>query len=245
MNKKYIYIWKICGLPIYVGQGSHNKETKYRRATEIHIFSDGKLAYCELKRRKHIDDFTVEIIFDNLTEDEANEIEIYLISKYGKKINNTGILYNILDGGHTNPLLDENVRIKRLNTFQSDKHRELQSKLGKERWCDQSYRNKMIEIRKNINIDNSKQCKKIEYDGITYKSKGELARTFGITLKVLNYRLGHGIDLATKKKLKVEIEYEGVKYETAQDLAKAFGKSPSLISKNIKKGLDPIRGNNV
>jgi len=41
MNNKYIYIWKVDETPIYVGQGSHNRVSKYRRATDIHIFSNG------------------------------------------------------------------------------------------------------------------------------------------------------------------------------------------------------------
>lgn len=44
-------------------------------------------------------DYLVEIVFDNLTRNEAADIERILIEKYGRRINSTGTLCNISSGG--------------------------------------------------------------------------------------------------------------------------------------------------
>jgi hypothetical protein len=43
--------------------------------------------------------YSVEIIYDNLSYDDAIELEIFLIHLYGKINNKTGVLANITDGG--------------------------------------------------------------------------------------------------------------------------------------------------
>ena len=45
----------------------------------------------------------IQIIKDNLTDQEARELEISLIKQYGRKNNNTGILRNLTDGGEGRP----------------------------------------------------------------------------------------------------------------------------------------------
>jgi hypothetical protein len=44
-------------------------------------------------------DYSVEIIQKNLSQEEAFELEIFLIELYGRKDINTGILCNLTDGG--------------------------------------------------------------------------------------------------------------------------------------------------
>ena len=44
-------------------------------------------------------EYEVQILKKNLTWNEAVELEILLISYYGRKDNNTGILCNMTDGG--------------------------------------------------------------------------------------------------------------------------------------------------
>lgn len=82
-------------VPFYIGLGSNNINDNYNRAKSS-------------KNRNHIWNFIynkinknirVDIIIDNLTLEEACEKEIEFIKLYGKIIDNTGTLSNILDGG--------------------------------------------------------------------------------------------------------------------------------------------------
>ena len=70
-------------LPYYIGKGK------------------GKRAWERMGRRLPvpIDKNRVKILADNLTEDEALELEKELIASYGREINGSGILFNISKGG--------------------------------------------------------------------------------------------------------------------------------------------------
>jgi hypothetical protein len=75
--------------PFYIGIGS---DKNYQRAKESH------------SRNKHWvniskNGFEVEILFDNLTWEQACEKEKEFISLYGRADLNTGILCNMTDGG--------------------------------------------------------------------------------------------------------------------------------------------------
>lgn len=56
------------------------------------------------------------ILKKNLTENEAFKHEIYLISVFGRKDNNTGILYNRTNGGDNPPRAKKN-QINRINAL--------------------------------------------------------------------------------------------------------------------------------
>lgn len=73
--------------------------------------------------------YTVEIIYENLSQQDAKTIEIELISKYGK-IKNGGILSNITNGGdgtsgmlHTDEA-KEKIKLKRKEQVFTEEHRE-------------------------------------------------------------------------------------------------------------------------
>lgn len=83
---------------------------RHRRLDTNKIFyvgvgSDEKRAF--MKRNRSIfwnritskTDYYVEIIQRNLTQQDAFELEVFLISLYGRKDNKTGILCNLTDGG--------------------------------------------------------------------------------------------------------------------------------------------------
>lgn len=191
----YIYRWSIDNTPIYFGQGSHNKTSKYRRSRETHILSNGCLSYAENKRRKHLSYFTVDILFDNLTDEEANELEIFLINKYGKKFDRTGILYNMAEGGHINPLLNEAVRNKRLAIFKTKEYRLKQSEANKLKWKDPIYRNR----RKSIGYSIGKlKSKPIEFNGVEYSSVRALSKHLGVAYETIRSRIKMGIPLDKK-----------------------------------------------
>ena len=80
-NKCYVYVWyKNDGTPVYIGKGSGNRAYRTKK-------------------------WNVQIVASNLCEEDALNFEILLISKLGRKWNNTGILSNIAEGGQSgNPL---------------------------------------------------------------------------------------------------------------------------------------------
>jgi hypothetical protein len=71
----------------------------------IGIGKTEKRAYEKIKRNQFWynivakTDYEIEILFDNLTWDEAGEKEKEFIKLYGKRDDNTGTLVNITDGG--------------------------------------------------------------------------------------------------------------------------------------------------
>jgi hypothetical protein len=91
MRKYYVYLHrrKDTGEIFYIGMGSAENErcldTRKRNYWWTNIVN------------KH--GFYAEIIYDNLTFEAAEIIEIMLISKYGRMDMGTGILVNMTDGG--------------------------------------------------------------------------------------------------------------------------------------------------
>lgn len=73
-NEFYVYVWWKDGQPIYVGKGKN------------------KRAY----RNKDVD---VEIYKNNLTEEEAFNLEKQLIAQFGRADKEEGTLLNLTDGG--------------------------------------------------------------------------------------------------------------------------------------------------
>jgi len=93
IKKYYVYEWlRKDGTPYYVGKGT------------------GFRAYCK-RPYKPLDKSRIKIVEDNLTEKQAFDLEIKLISKYGRQDIGTGILKNKTDGGE-GPALSEAAKRK-------------------------------------------------------------------------------------------------------------------------------------
>lgn len=94
----YLHYTKDTNKLFYVGIGTHDLakyHSKYTRAMACAACSRNYLwRRCYLKHGRK-----VEIYKDNLTEKEAKELEIYIIEKHGRIIDNSGILCNISAGG--------------------------------------------------------------------------------------------------------------------------------------------------
>ena len=230
----YIYIWKESGvagsgLPFYVGQGkyqySHGK-SKYIRAYSTHLINKGKRkAYCQNKADKlaklgtpHV----VEILYDNLTIDEANELEKLLISRLGRISIGTGILTNLSEGGEVNPMNCPDIRKKQLAGVNTDSHKARMSEISKSRSLEPGWlewnRNMMTEkmndpeyykhwyakFTSEENIEKLRSTHggtKIVHNGIEYRSIRELARVLGISSQLLRFRIKNNIpfDLVPSK----------------------------------------------
>lgn len=101
-RRHYVYrhLRNDTGMPFYIGVGSKPPpdtpsypSTEYARAyakTDRSSFWKKVVKKC---------DYTVEILQDDLTLEEANNLEKWFISLYGRIDINTGILVNLTDGG--------------------------------------------------------------------------------------------------------------------------------------------------
>ena len=88
MSEYYTYAYlKNDGSPYYIGKGKGNRLYDHR----------GK--NCNPPKDKS----RIIKLKQNITEEEAFKHEIYMISLFGKKYDNTGILMNIADGGNAPP----------------------------------------------------------------------------------------------------------------------------------------------
>jgi hypothetical protein len=104
MNIYYVYTYvREDGTPYYIGKG------KGDRAFEKH--RNGKLSVPEDKSR-------IIFLVEQLSEQDAFDIECLFIKLYGRKNNNTGILRNMTDGGEgtSGYILTEKDRQKISNT---------------------------------------------------------------------------------------------------------------------------------
>ena len=96
----YIYLHYTLDTDIlfYVGIGTHDLAKGHKIHQRAYQFSSIHRNYLWTRfYSKH--GVKVVIYKDNVTEKEAKETEMYLIEKYGRIINNTGILCNISGGG--------------------------------------------------------------------------------------------------------------------------------------------------
>lgn len=220
-NNHFIYAWvdPITNSPFYIGQGKHQPRSKYARAYAKHFNRTRKNAYCQNKADKLSrlgNPHKVEILYDNLTIEMANELEESLICIYGRINNGTGILTNLSDGGEVNPMNDPIIRKKQLEAVNSPEHRANKSAKSKansqrpewiewnrnmmkakmndpeyySKWYDKFTSEENIEKLRSTHIGHS-----IEFNGKIYRSKRELARFLGISSQLLLFRLKNNIQL--------------------------------------------------
>ena len=93
MNKYYVYEWlRTDGTPYYIGKGT------------------GFRAYEKRRPYKPLDKNRIKMVKENLNEQDALDLEIKLIKKYGRKDLGTGILRNKTDGGDGLQNISEETR---------------------------------------------------------------------------------------------------------------------------------------
>jgi hypothetical protein len=103
-NQFYVYVYSdpVSNDPFYIGKGC--KRRHRRHLFETWNNTTNKLRFSKICsiRNKGLEP-AVSFYATYITEEEALQLEKELISKYGKKIDGTGILTNILDGGNQPP----------------------------------------------------------------------------------------------------------------------------------------------
>jgi hypothetical protein len=159
MISKSTYIYRHIRLdknePFYIGIGTDSKYQRAYSKQSRNIFWNRVVSKT---------DYEVEILLDNLTKDEAKIKEIEFIALYGKKIDKTGILTNISDGGdgnsggkHTEEAkrkIGEANKYKDYSKFdrsymQTKEYKEMVSKMNTGRKMPDSMREKTSERMKN------------------------------------------------------------------------------------------------
>lgn len=105
MKNCYVYIHKKADTKevFYVGIGN---QLKYRRAYQVTANRRSK-EWTKVVEKHGVE---VDIFADNLTREEAIEIEISLIEKYGRIDLHNGCLVNMTKGGDGFPILSEEVK---------------------------------------------------------------------------------------------------------------------------------------
>ena len=108
MNHYYVYGIYINSIIIYVGKGKGNRKDHHLRnflTTNTAVSKVLKDKFTNALKNNHPLD--VKILKNDLSENEALLYEQTLIQKYGKKINGTGTLCNVTDGGNQPPNLKQ------------------------------------------------------------------------------------------------------------------------------------------
>ena len=88
--------------PFYVGKGCNGRHLEHRKEAFDLLHKLGKKKYKIAiihSLWKQGADFEEDIVFDNLAEQEAFDLEKEIIEMYGRKDNNTGLLANLTNGG--------------------------------------------------------------------------------------------------------------------------------------------------
>jgi hypothetical protein len=85
----YLHLDRATRCPFYVGKG------KGRRAYDV----EGRHPEWHKKVQSLVDGFGIEIVKNDLSEEEAYDLERELIRKYGRVSDGTGTLLNVTDGG--------------------------------------------------------------------------------------------------------------------------------------------------
>lgn len=116
--------------PFYIGIGS---DDRYKRANELARRSDF------WKKIVNKTKYDIEILFDNISFEEAKEKEIEFIKIYGRKDLNTGTLVNMTDGG------DGTV-----NKVITDEYRKNLSNAAKGRILSKEQKERLSQLRKGV-----------------------------------------------------------------------------------------------
>lgn len=103
MTNFYVYVIKCPDTyePRYVGKGTGDRYLHHYKFCDVKYYKNysNKLVKQWLRTLKAEGKFPVYDIQENLTESAAFDLETQLIKQYGKKIDGTGTLLNVMEGG--------------------------------------------------------------------------------------------------------------------------------------------------
>lgn len=211
MKKCYVYIHKKADTKeiFYVGIGN---QLKYRRAYQITENRRSK-EWMKVVKKHGVE---VEIYADNLTREQAIEVEISLIDKYGRIDLGNGVLVNMTKGGDGFPILSDEVK-KRNPRNRGQKRAEHATKITVEKLTgrvlskETKEKMRLAKIGKKQSeghLENRKNAlKNANYKGRTilnvetdetFNSISEAARFYKMDIATLNKKLNGKIENNTK-----------------------------------------------
>lgn len=101
MSEYYVYGLFVDHIIIYVGKGKGNRKNNHLHTMMKHDKAVNKVLYYKLRNAiNNNQQITSNIIYNNLSEQQALQIEQNLILHYGRKIDKTGPLCNVAPGGN-------------------------------------------------------------------------------------------------------------------------------------------------
>lgn len=174
-------------LPFYIGKGSGRRVERYSLDDNR---NHGYMLKCKIKNLKNENKkLESKILHDGLVEEDALKIEMELIKQYGKRCDNTGILFNFTDGGKQPPSADVFRRI-----YGEERYREMRNKRN-------------VTFKETVYIKNFDKILKVEEllnEGLLMKEIAEIVGVSGITVSrwIRTFNLKYD---DTKKRL-LEIE---------------------------------------
>lgn len=218
-----------------------------------HLKPNGEVFYVGLSRKKNrayhtlqrssfwkklvskYPDYEVQILKTGLTKEEAVEMEIILISWYGRRDIGTGTLVNLTDGGDGTTNVSEETRIKRSKVWLGKKHTD--ETLYKLRGENNYYAKKVINVKKlkiygclNIAAENENLAP-------TYLSQmmRGLAPNTTDCMFLSDYEKGKEIKKdVRKRKVKILDTATGIIYNSIREAAKATGVVESSLYQYIR-----------
>jgi hypothetical protein len=181
----YRHIRKDKNQVFYIGI-SHGIERAYKKSQRNDIWKN------IVKKT----DYEVEILFDDLSWEDAANKEIELISLYGRKNNSTGCLANMTDGGEGTRgwTVTEESRIR-----MSESKKGISATWNKGRKFSEEHKKKLSDKSK-ITRNGRKLVCNIE-TGIFYYGVKEAAIAYGYNTRTLHNKLSKNAQLTNNTKL--------------------------------------------
>lgn len=170
----YAYINKKTGKPYYIGKGKGKRA--FQKHGRISVPRDNQfIVFCET----------------NLTDVGACAIERRLIAHWGKKIDGTGILLNIADGGEGWVGKRDEKTAERLRTMNIGIKRKDVSNYRKPK--SPEHRAKLAELNRNREYDNhggkNPRARKVMVDGVIYNCMKDAYNAIGISKATFRKRI--------------------------------------------------------
>ena len=194
MKEYYVYCIYVEDIAIYIGKGKGSRMHHHLRNLTLHNTAVNKILKDKLNsaicKNQKID---IKIVIDNLSDEQALIEERKLICSYGRRINGSGVLCNITEGGNQPPTAQD---IKYL--FGKDKFLEIKKK-------------QIISMRENINKKIQEKLPFIQKS----LDEGRMLKDIAVDLGVTGPTLRDWI-----KRSKITINYSGKNKKIKEHLQK-------------------------